>query len=196
MQSLTYQRTIIGYHGCDRALVENVLLRRERLKPSHNDYDWLGGGIYFWEYGCQRAMDWATGISKRRPEIVKTPAVIGAHIHLGVCLDLLDVQFTEKLAELYPKFKEAFRIQGIAIPKNQKAHNKDRDLVRRKLDCALLNWAIPMIEKDLEVKIQTVRGVFQEGARAYPGSGIMKKSHIQVVVRDSNCILGYFLPET
>lgn len=47
MQSLIYQRTIIGYHGCDRALVEAVLLRRDKLKVSHNNYDWLGEGIYF-----------------------------------------------------------------------------------------------------------------------------------------------------
>ncbi len=196
MQSLTYQRTIIGYHGCDREVVENVLLRRDRLKPSRNDYDWLGSGIYFWEYGCQRAMDWANGIKKRRPDIVKTPAVIGAHIHLGVCFDLLDVRFTEMLTELYPAFEETLRIQGVPLPKNEAAHGGDRDLVRRKLDCAMLNWAIPMIETDLKVQFQTVRGVFQEGIPAYDGSGIQKKSHIQVVVRDSGCILGYFLPET
>lgn len=196
MQSLTYQRTIIGYHGCERAVVEKVLLHRERLKPSRNDYDWLGNGIYFWEYGCHRALDWATGISKRRPEMVKTPAVIGAHIHLGVCFDLLDVRFTDMLAGLYPAFEETLQRQGVPLPKNERAHGSDRDLVRRKLDCAMLNWAIPMIEKEMDVKFQTVRGVFQEGVEAYPGSGILKKSHIQVVVRDSECILGYFLPET
>lgn len=138
----------------------------------------------------------AAGIAKRRPEIVKTPAVIGAHIHLGVCFDLLDVRFTHMLAEIYPTFEETLRTQGVPLPKNEPAHGNDRDLVRRNLDCAMLNWAIPMIEKDLKVKFQTVRGVFQEGVPAYPGSGILKKSHIQVVVRDSDCILGYFLPET
>jgi hypothetical protein len=196
MQSLVYQRTIVGYHGCDRTLVENVLLRRERLKPSYNDYDWLGNGVYFWEYGCERALDWAAGIAKRRPEIVKTPAVIGAHIHLGICFDLLDVRFTDMLGKLYPAFEGTLRTQGVPLPKNEPAHGNDRDLVRRKLDCAMLNWAIPMIENDLKVRFQTVRGVFQEGVPVYPGSGILKKSHIQVVARDSNCILGYFLPET
>jgi hypothetical protein len=50
--------------------------------------------------------------------------------------------------------------------------------------------------KAVGVRFQTVRGVFQEGIPAYPGSGILKKSHIQVVVRDNEVILGYFLPET
>lgn len=195
MQSLIYQRTVIGYHGCDRSLVEGVLLSRKNLNASHNDYDWLGEGIYFWEYGCQRAMDWAGGISRRRPEMVKKPAVIGAHIHLGVCFDLLDVRFTAMLADLYPLFESTLKKQGAAIPENEPAHETDRDLVRRKLDCAMLNWAIPQIEKALQVRFQTVRGVFQEGIPAYPGSGILKKSHIQVAVRDTGCILGYFLPE-
>jgi hypothetical protein len=196
MQSLIYQRTIIGYHGCDRSLVEKVLLRRERLKASRNDYDWLGEGIYFREYGFQRAVDWANGISRLHPEIVKEPAAIGAHIHLGVCFDLLDVHFTSMLKDLYPIFENTFKKQDTAIPKNGPAHRKDRDLVLRKLDCAMLNWAIPQIEQDLKVRFQTVRGVFQEGIPAYPGSGILAKSHIQVVVRDTACILGYFLPET
>ena len=47
VQSLLYQRTIIGYHGCDRAVAEKGLLRRARLEASQNDYDWLGAGIYF-----------------------------------------------------------------------------------------------------------------------------------------------------
>ena len=196
MQSLLYQRTIIGYHGCDRSVVDKVLLRHARLEASQNDYDWLGAGIYFWEYGSSRAWDWADGISKRRPASVKEPSVIGAHIHLGVCFDLLDIRFTDMLADLYPSFEQTLQKQGVAVPTNEGSHGSDRDLVRRKLDCAMLNWAIPVIEKELGVQFQTVRGVFQEGIPAYPGSGILRKSHIQVVVRDKACILGYFLPET
>ena len=59
----------------------------------------------------------------------------------------------------------------------------------------MLNWAIPEIESALNSRVQTVRGMFQEGVPAYAGSGIMRKSHIQVVVRDAACILGHFRPE-
>jgi len=51
MGRLNYQRTIFAYHGCDSTVAELVLLGHFRLEPSHNDYDWLGAGIYFWEYG-------------------------------------------------------------------------------------------------------------------------------------------------
>ena len=92
MGSLNYQRTIFAYHGCDRQVAESVLLGRTRLEPSHNDYDWLGTGVYFWEYGPQRALEWAAGLAKRRLQHIREPAVIGAITHLGICFDLLDVR--------------------------------------------------------------------------------------------------------
>jgi hypothetical protein len=45
MSDLKYQRSVIGYHGCDESVMKNVLLRGKNLRPSENDYDWLGGGI-------------------------------------------------------------------------------------------------------------------------------------------------------
>jgi hypothetical protein len=195
VSSLDYQRTILGYHGCDRRVADAVLRGRSRLEPSQNPYDWLGAGIYFWEYGPQRALDWAIGISKRRPDRVEQPAVIGALIHLGVCFDLLDIRFTDQLGRLYTTFAATLKNQGLPVPRNAASHGSDLDLVRRNLDCAMLNWAIPEVERGWGVRVQTVRGVFQEGAPAYPGSAIMRKSHIQVVVRDAACILGYFRPE-
>ena len=35
---------------------------------------------------------------------------------------------------------------------------------------------------------------FQEGKDAFEGSGIKEKSHIQICVRNTDCIKGYFLP--
>jgi hypothetical protein len=40
---------IIGYHSCDREIGLKVLNGETQLLPSNNDWDWLGGGIYFWE---------------------------------------------------------------------------------------------------------------------------------------------------
>jgi hypothetical protein len=195
MSRLDYQRTIIGYHGCDKALAEKVLLGGEAIASSQNAYDWLGSGIYFWEYGPERALHWATEISKRRPERIKNPAVLGAVIHLGVCFDLLDVRFTTYLRDLYPIFEKTFKDQGEDLPRNEGVRGHSKELVLRKLDCAMLNWAIPFVEARAKRTFHTVRGVFQEGDPAFDGSGIMLKSHIQVVVRDPSAILGYFKPE-
>ena len=38
---------VLGFHGCDRSVGEDVLADKSRLLPSENSYDWLGSGIYF-----------------------------------------------------------------------------------------------------------------------------------------------------
>ena len=36
---------VLGYHGCDREVGEAVLAGETTLRPSENDWDWLGTGI-------------------------------------------------------------------------------------------------------------------------------------------------------
>lgn len=185
MPFLEYQRLIIAYHGCDQA-VADATLRGGDLKKSDNDYDWLGTGIYFWEHGPARALEWAEFMASRKK--VKTPAAIGALIQLGHCFDLLDVRLTENLRLLYPEFVKAMALSGKPLPTNDSTSKLHR------LDCAFLNWAIPLIEAGKGVKFQTVRGVFIEGEAIYPTAQIFAKSHIQIAVRDSSAIMGYFHP--
>ena len=40
----------------------------------------------------------------------------------------------------------------------------------------------------------SIRGVFFEGDELYPGAGFKEKDHIQICIRNPNCIKGYFLP--
>jgi hypothetical protein len=40
----------------------------------------------------------------------------------------------------------------------------------------------------------SVRGVFIEGQPLYPGAGFHDKNHIQICIRNPNCIKGLFLP--
>ena len=90
---------IIGFHGCDITTYENVLYKHEPMKPSNNDYDWLGNGIYFWEHNLERAWQWANDSAKRKSSSIKTPAVIGAVINLGNCLNLFDSKNIQLLKE-------------------------------------------------------------------------------------------------
>jgi len=55
---MRYDRQVIGYHAC-RNEVADRLLDGDPFRPSRNDWDWLGSGVYFWEFGHQRAHDWA-----------------------------------------------------------------------------------------------------------------------------------------
>lgn len=195
-QRLDYQRTIIGYHGCDKAVAAEVLQNHQHLRPSENTYDWLGKGVYFWEHAPRRALEFAHE-QKRRGK-VEEPAVLGAYIHLGRCFDLADVEHTRQLKVAYERFELLMRKQGKAIPKNRAAVHDDHDLLLRELDCALINWYMGQLDREsgTAYAYQTLRGVFQEGAAAFEGSTIREKSHIQICVRDTQCVIGYFLPTT
>jgi hypothetical protein len=84
-----FARTVLGYHGCDPEFAEKLLngdVPIDDWRPSTNDYDWLGHGIYFWEYAPERALTWTN-----RPTAAKD-GVIGAIIQLGNCLDLTDIR--------------------------------------------------------------------------------------------------------
>jgi hypothetical protein len=50
----------IGFHGCDISIYKKVLHDNRKLTPSKNEYDWLGNGIYFWEYNYHRAYEFAS----------------------------------------------------------------------------------------------------------------------------------------
>ena len=54
-----YHRTVIGYHGTRRGVALEIVQGKRRFTPSRNSDDWLGNGVYFWEYGPQQAWDWA-----------------------------------------------------------------------------------------------------------------------------------------
>jgi hypothetical protein len=194
MNLLNYQRTIFGYHGCDRSVAEAVLSGKQGLGNSDNDYDWLGHGIYFWEHGPNRAIEWAQQRSRFPGSNILEPAVIGAVIHLGVCIDLLDTHSTDLLADYYPAFIAAHELEDRPVPQNRQHKAHPHDWLLRELDCQLINWAIPKFEINNHITVQTVRGAFIEGDPAYPGAGIRKKSHIQVAVRDVSAIVGYFRP--
>ena len=54
--------TVLGYHGCQKEFAGGVRsgqITFAQWKPSQNQYDWLGEGIYFWEGSRTRAEQWA-----------------------------------------------------------------------------------------------------------------------------------------
>jgi hypothetical protein len=188
---LKYQRTIIGYHGCDESVVRDVLLRGRTLRPSDNDYDWLGRGIYFWEHGPRRAYEWAQNSKK-----VTKPAVIGAHINLGYCFDLLDIYYTQLLTDMFPLYRRAYGATGTPLPTNLSPKNHDSgDLLLRHLDCSAINWCLDFLERQENQHFHTVRCLFSEGTPVFEGSKILSKSHIQIAVRDIAAVVGYFKPQ-
>lgn len=182
-----YDRTIIAYHGCDQSVAER-LLKGARFAPSQNNYDWLGRGIYFWEFGVNRAMHFAIDQKKRKK--VKKPAVIGALLQLGNCFDLMDTRFTRDLGAGYEMWAAAMNKKQVPLPVNGGPTN---DKLLRRLDCAVINWYLDLAES-AGTKYDTVRCGFVEGNPVYEGAGIHEQSHVQIAVRNPICILGVFRP--
>ncbi len=192
-EAFQYQRLILGYHGCDKGVAEEVLKGEASLEESDNSYDWLGTGIYFWEHGPERALEWAE--YRKKAGKIKQPSVIGAVIHLGRCFDLMDRKATKMLSKAFIGFEKAMEGSGYEIPGNEPVSVNDNDSILRKLDCSVLNWAMKSFDdSNEEGSFDSVRGLFQEAELAYEGSAIRMKSHIQIAVRNQACILGYFKP--
>lgn len=194
-----YQRspqTVLGFHGCDRSVAEKVLFSQtEHLKSSANTYDWLGTGVYFWLNDPKRAYEWACQTQRREPDLIKEPYVIGAVIDLGLCLNFSERQAVALLKKSYTDLKNAFDAVGIDFKETYKNKAPDEggfNLIRP-LDCAVINHIHDLVEEQ-GIFYDTVYGYFQEGIDAYEGAGIKEKSHIQICVRNTACIKGYFLP--
>ncbi len=184
---MKYDRTVFAYHGCDRTVADEILAGSD-FKPSENDYDWLGSGIYFWEYGYDRAMRFA--LEQQERGRITTPAVVGAVVQLGRCFDLMDTKFTDELPEALRMLKAIHDASGQALPANS---GKTPDKKARRLDCAVLNWYFTWLAERGET-FDTVRCGFVEGEPAFEGSGIFRQSHIQLAVRNPACLIGVFRP--
>lgn len=191
---IDYSRFVVGYHGGDAAPIRKVLLGEEPLAESRNDYDWLGSGIYFWEQGPARAFEFAVAEAKRKPSKIKNPDVVGAYIFLGNCFDLLDVNFTKILAAFYDDFVADLKARGEQIPTNERLRGDGTKLLHR-LDRAVIEYTLAVLELKNGQKFDSVRGAFVEGDRIYPEAEIFQKTHIQIAVRNPDCIFGYFKPK-
>lgn len=201
---------VFGFHGCDQSVADKVLKNNEALAPSEKSYDWLGHGIYFWEGSESRAMAWA-----KAKKDIKNPAVIGAVINLGNCLDLLDDRCIKELATTYQILEAELNAIGEPLPKNA-AVDPNGISFRRDLDCKVV-MRLHQINNDLIASelhlsstsgknkrtiqthpkfIDSVRGMFPEGSPLYPSAGFRLENHIQLCIVNPNCILGYFSPRT
>ena len=188
---------ILAFHGCDETVVSKIVQGKSILNPSENDYDWLGNGVYFWEHNSLRAMEYAEQLCANPRKVkgktpIKTPAVIGAVISLGRCLNLLESRSLRVVGRAYETLRIHSKSKGKALPQNTGGN----DLKKRVLDCAVIETLHQMLDSESDCYYDSVRGVFTEGEYLYPNAGFHKEDHIQICIRNPNCIKGYFLPRS
>ena len=178
---------VYGFHGCDIS-VYNQLIAGEKQKESTNDYDWLGHGCYFWENDPYRAYEFAKELVSRGK--AKEPAVIGAVIDYGYCLDFTTRYAVNLLIKAHEEFIKYVKRNNLSMPVNSGGD----DNIFRRLDCAVIQHLHIGFKVMGLNPFDTVRAPFTEGKEAYPNSGFRIKNHIQICVRNNGCIKGYFKP--
>lgn len=185
---------VLGFHGCDEQVGEEVLAGKGHLRRSTNDHDWLGEGIYFWEGSPQRAQEWAED-AKANPKATRgkitTPFVVGAIIDLGICCSLFDTATLQEIRAAFDAMKVAYASAGTPMPENK---GPSPDKVMRYRDRAVIELMHSIRETGGEPRYQTVRAAFGEGGALYDGALLTRRHHIQIAVRDESCIKGYFRP--
>jgi hypothetical protein len=184
---------ILGFHGCDLSVALELASGREQFRPSTNDYDWLGHGMYFWENNYQRALAFAKEKQQRDPNRYPNPTAIGAVLNLGNCLDLFDQNSRATLNDGFRQLSLMRELMQKPLPENQKVKGQSEFLLRY-LDCAVVNTIHEALIEDGDIPFDSVRGGFPEGEEVYPGSAFHMKDHIQISVRNPNCIKGFFWP--
>lgn len=184
---------VYGFHGIDKTAAKKILNHKDMFRPSNNDYDWLGHGVYFWENNEARANQYALQDSTRKRSKIIRPFVLGAVIDLGNCLDLLDQRNLDFIAFAYEDMVKNLRIAGKPIPENTHFGKADFDFKNRQLDCAVIRYA-HALAKDEGTEFDSVRAAFWEGDELYPGAGFRKQNHIQIAVINPDCIKGIFIP--
>jgi len=180
---------VLGYHGCDLSVARRVAVGDDQLLPSRNAYDWLGGGLYFWEDSPARALRWAREEAGRNSGKVQTPAVLGAIIDLGNCLNLIDTEHLDHVKAAHQAYLSLCAVSGL-LP----LQNKGRDLRARYLDQAVFETLHQLRAQEGQPPFDTVRAFFVEGDLLYENAGLRALDHVQICVRDPRSILGFFLP--
>lgn len=192
---------VLGYHGCEERVASKVLKGKTELQQSEKDYDWLGPGVYFWEADPVRAWEWA--VEKVQRDGCGKPAVVGAVLDLGNCLDLLSRESLSALSTAYRSWDALLKaaeleveegtdqVQGVVGAKRPRNGGKDAngDLMLRNLDCQIIRHLHELTEDE---PFDSVRGLFTEGAAVFPGSSFKEKTHVQIAVRTMTCIKGTF----
>jgi hypothetical protein len=135
----TRPNLVIGFHGCDRETRDMLLDNPKKIKKSEKPYDWLGHGMYFWEYNEQRAQEWGDDYVKRGK--IKEAVVVGAVLNLRNCCDLLDSKYIDLVAAYYNPFKISNSFLGNPMPENKDVKgDPHKDKLRRELDCAVIEY--------------------------------------------------------
>jgi hypothetical protein len=122
---------------------------------------------------------------------IRYPYVVGAVIELGNCLNLLDHSGLMEMRAAHQMLRSLAEAEGKQLPVNSFKDASGAYLVRA-LDCAVLEY-LHRIRMDANLPAyDTVVGALWEGNDLYDDAGVTDKNHMQICIRNEECIRGYF----
>lgn len=185
---------VIGFHGCDLQVRDDLVNHKIDFKHSTNPWDWLGWGAYFWENNEQRALDFTEELKSKEhfKDKIKEPAVLGAVLDLGYCLDLTDKNYLTSIENSFKMVETLFNAKTEPLPENKGSNGID--LLLRNLDCLVIENIHFMQKNEKLPAFDSVRSPFIEGDKFYQNAGFREKNHIQICIRNPNCIKALFIP--
>ncbi|NVD69010.1 hypothetical protein D0T25_17200 [Duganella sp. BJB488] len=194
-------RLLVAYHGCDITTRDDLVSGKlAHLDLSKNPYDWLGPGAYFFEGDAERALMFANASHNNPMKMytarpIGTPAVVGAVLSVQRWLDMTTQEGIHEFTLAYPALLSGLAATGSPVPKNAAASEDDADIILRKLDNAVFTFIHDIRENSSppSPSFQAVRGAFYQGAEVAPKSGFRVGTHVQIALRDNDCVEGWFL---
>lgn len=115
---------------------------------------------------------------------------MGAVLDLGYCLDLIDYENFQMVKDAYVYTQ----LQGGSTTLRNKSLTGDDNFLVRYLDCAVIEAVHDINKLQNQPPFDSVRAAFWEGPLLYPTAGFREKNHIQICIRNPNCIKGLFIP--
>ena len=124
------------------------------------------------------------------------PAVVGAVIDVGNCLNLTDSHYIGLVEDQFRLLEEDLEAVGSALPTDACGS----DTLERGLDCFVVQHLLERTDEEYRAGSPTVgpfdsaRGLLSEGRPIYENARLANKTCMQICVRNPNCIKGYFVP--
>ena len=105
----------------------------------------------------------------------------------------MDTKYLRFVKDSYVNFALSARKMKKELPQSRSVGGSTDKLIRE-LDCAVIENLHNMQRQTKFEPFDSVRRVFVEGDELYPDAGFRDKNHIQICIRNPNCIKGFFIP--
>lgn len=106
----------------------------------------------------------------------------------------MDYKNSKVLKDAYKVLQHDYAVDETPLPVNTKGRKNSNDNLKRDLDCAVIEYVHLLRKLNGIIPYDSVRNAFIEGKEIYPGSDFRQKTHIQICIRNTDCIKGYFAP--